>query len=71
MSSDKPLSDEEVCDLLNRIAFELRTAKAETKRAQTALTASQANVVLFLAALMKAMDGSNRPNGLVLPELPD
>lgn len=55
MPAGKPLSDDEVCDLLHRLAFELEQRSAETTRGQTALTAARAALLTYLQAMIWAM----------------
>jgi hypothetical protein len=50
----EPLSDDEVADLLHRMAFDLQGVTGATTRGDTAIQASRAALLMFLAALIRA-----------------
>lgn len=49
----EPLSDDEVADALHRMAFELQHQTGATTKGDTALKASRAALMMFLAALVR------------------
>jgi hypothetical protein len=48
------LSDDEAADMLHRMAFELEGKRGLTRRADTALKAARAALLMFLAGLIHA-----------------
>jgi hypothetical protein len=50
----EPLSDDDVADMLHRIVFDLTNVAGATTRGDTALQASRAAVLMFLAALIQS-----------------
>lgn len=53
----KPLTDEEVQDLLHRLAFELIGVSGETARGDTAIKAARVTLINLVAALILANEG--------------
>ncbi|MES0071931.1 hypothetical protein [Mesorhizobium sp. M0058] len=55
--TDRPtLSDDETADMLHRMAFELETSHGTTRRADAALKAARAALLMFLAGLLQASE---------------
>ena len=57
----EPLSDDDVADLLHRIVFDLQDVTGATTRGDTAIKASRAAVLMFLAALIRAQQPEPLP----------
>jgi hypothetical protein len=60
--ADETLSDDEVADLLHRMVFQLSQLSGQTTRGDTALKASRAALLLYLAALIKASESEIEPH---------
>jgi hypothetical protein len=55
-----PLDDDAAADLLHRMVFDLSGVRGETTRGETALTASRAALLLYLAALIVAIEEAGK-----------
>jgi hypothetical protein len=63
MSDDRtPLDDFEAADLLHRMVWDLAQVRGETTRGDTALKASRAALLLYLAALVSEPQHEPEPS---------